>query len=122
MSDKRAEVPQQCTPGWLDALDGRYGIARELRQRFAEVCADLGGADRLSYMQRSLVERGLWLEYWLAQQERELAKGAEFDVSRWIQAANSLQGVFSRIGLERKAPAAPDLQTYLRKRGAGEAA
>lgn len=116
MSDKHAEVPQQYAPGWLDALDGRYGVARELRQRFAEVCNDLGGADRLSYMQRSLAERGLWLEYWLSTQEQALVKGGKMDVSRWIQAANSLQGIYSRLGLERKAKDVPDLQTYLRSK------
>ena len=118
MSTKNTEPPKQYRPGWLDALDGRYGIARELRERFAEVCADLGGADRLSYMQRSLVERGLWLEYWLAQQEQALAKGGEFDVGKWVQAANSLQGIYSRLGLERRTREAPDLQTYLRQREA----
>jgi len=118
MSTKQAEIPNQYRPGWLDSLDGRYGIARELRARFDEVCTDLGGADRLSYMQRSLVERALWLESWLSQQEQALAKGHDFDVSRWIQAANSLQGVYSRLGMERRAKDTPDLQSYLRQREA----
>lgn len=118
MSDKCNEVPKEYSPGWLDALDGRYGLARELRQRFAEVCTDLGGAERLSYMQRSLAERGLWLEYWLSTQERELAKGEKLDVGKWVQAANSLQGIYSRLGLERRARDVPDLQTYLRGREA----
>lgn len=118
MTTKQADIPAQYRPGWLDSLDGRYGIARELRARFDEVCSDLGGADRLSYMQRSLVERALWLEYWLSQQEQALAKGNDFDVSRWIQAANSLQGVYSRLGLERKTRDAPSLSDYLRSREA----
>jgi len=118
MAAKQSEVPERCTPGWLDQLDGRYAIARELRERFAEVCEDLGGSDTLSYAQRSLVERALWLEYWLSQQEQALAKGQDFDVSRWIQAANSLQGIFTRLGLERKAKNAPSLGEYLKQREA----
>ncbi|RZU98780.1 hypothetical protein [Spiribacter vilamensis] len=118
MSTKNTDIPNQYRPGWLDSLDGRYGIARELRARFDEVCADLGGADRLSYMQRSLVERALWLEYWLSQQEQALAKGHTFDVSRWIQAANSLQGIYSRLGLDRQKREAPSLTDYLRQREA----
>ncbi|WP_142494757.1 hypothetical protein [Thalassovita litoralis] len=53
---------------------------------------DLGGVDRLSYSQRSLVERALWIEHWIAQQERELAEGriGAFDAGRWTQATNSL--------------------------------
>lgn len=104
--------------GWLDRLDSRHNLTRELRERFDEVCTDLGGRDSLSYMQRSLIERALWLEHWLANQERELAKGQDLDVSRWIQAANSLQGIYSRLGLERRAKDAPSLHEYLRHREA----
>ena len=118
MPVKHDQPPQTYRPGWLDSLDGRYGIARELRARYAEVCTDLGGADSLSYMQRGMVERLLWLEYWLSQQEQALAKGQDFDVSRWIQAANSYQGLSKTLGLERKAKEAPDLQTYLKQREA----
>jgi len=114
MATKHQDIPTTYRPGWLDNLDGRYSTARELRARFDEVCTDLGGADRLSYMQRSLVERGLWLEFWLAQQEQALAKGQEFDVSRWIQAANSLQGIYSRLGLERRQREAPSLTEYIK--------
>lgn len=124
-TDNRREkaTPSEAVAGryqrsWLDRLDARHNLTRELRERFDEICADLGGRDALSYMQRSLVERALWLEHWLANQERELSKGGEFDVSRWIQAANSLQGIYSRLGLERKAKQAPDLPTYLRQREA----
>jgi hypothetical protein len=53
-------------------------------------------------LKRSLIERGLWLEYWLSTQERKLAGGKEFDVGKWIQAVNSLQGIYGKIGIERK--------------------
>lgn len=118
MAAKQLEIPKQYSAGWLDSLDGRYGLARELRQRFTEICSDLGGEAELSYMQRSLIERALWLEYWLTRQERELMQDAKFDVSRWIQAANSLQGIYSRLGLQRQARDTPDLQTYLKQREA----
>ena len=116
MAHKVPEIPHQYTPGWLDSLDGRYGLAKDMRARFSEVCTDLGGTEALSYMQRSLIERALWLEYWLSRQERELAEGRSFDVGKWVQAANSLQGIYSRLGLERRAREVPDLQSYLRQR------
>ena len=113
-------VPDRFQAGWLDAMDGRLSLARDMRDRFATVCNDLGGADRLSYMQRSLVERGLWLEYWLSQQERELAGGNPFDVGKWVQAANSLQGIYSKLGLQRQARDVPTLAEYLRNREASQ--
>lgn len=114
---KSDTVPERFQAGWLDALDGRLSLARGMRERFAALTDDLGGADALSYAQRSLCERALWLEYWLASQERELAKGDAFDVGKWVQAANSLQGIYSKLGLQRQAREAPDLQSWLKQQG-----
>lgn len=105
--------PGKFSQGWLAELDGRTGIAQDMRERFQSFTNDLGGAERLSYAQRSLVERALWLEYWLASQERELASGGEFDVGKWIQCANSLQGIMSKLGLERVAREVPSLREYI---------
>lgn len=95
-------------------MDGRRALARDMQARHREICDDLGGADSLSYLTRSLIERYLWLEYWLAAQEAALADGGEFDVARWVQAANSAQGIAQRLGLARKAREAPTLQEYLK--------
>ena len=108
--------PDKFAQGWLSELDGRTGIAQVMRERYAAFTADLGGAEHLSYAQRSLVERALWLEYWLAQQEQGLATGAEFDVGKWVQAANSLQGILSKLGLDRQARDVPHLSSFIKAR------
>jgi hypothetical protein len=119
-------MPKETAPlakfanGWIDQLDGRTGIAQAMRERHRAFTDDLGGLNRLSYAQRSLVERALWLEFWLAQQEQALASGGEFDVGRWTQAANSLQGILAKLGLGRVAKDLPDLAQYLAKREASE--
>ena len=115
---KLESPPERFSNGWLDRLDGRTGIAVAMRERYQQFIDDLGGVDRLSYAQRSLVERGLWLEYWLADQERILATGGEFDVGKWTQACNALQGILSKLGLQRQAKDVPDLGEYLAKRTA----
>lgn len=109
--------PDRFTQGWLEGLDGRTEIAKQMRERFQSFTNDLGGADHLSYAQRSLVERSLWLEFWLASQERELAGGGEFDVGKWVQAANSLQGIMAKLGLERVARDVPTLSDYIASKG-----
>lgn len=114
---KQQAPPTKFAPNWLDTLDGRTGIAQEMRQRYKAMTTDLGGHDRLSYAQRSLVSRALWLEYWLQEQERTLATGGEFDVGKWVQAANSLQGILTKLGLERQSKEVPDLQSYIKSRG-----
>jgi len=111
---KHRTVPDTFGFNWLQELDSRTSIAREMRERYIALTNDLGGADSLSYQQRSLVERALWLEYWLAKQERELASGGEFAINSWVQGCNSLQGIYSKLGLARQAKEI-SLQDYLRE-------
>ena len=94
--------PKKFNTGWRADLDKRTALAQVMRERYRAFTDDLGGADSLTYAKRSLVERVLWLEYWLAQQEGALAQGEEFDVGRWTQAVNALQGILSKLGLERR--------------------
>ena len=108
--------PSKFNTGWLSELDGRTAIAQEMRERFRAFTDDLGGADTLSYAKRSLVERALWLEFWLAQQEQALAGGSDFDVGKWTQAANALQGILSKLGLDRRAKDVPSLNEYLARK------
>lgn len=100
---KQQTVPTSYNNGFLNDLDSRTAVAKEMRERYQALTNDLGGLSALSYQQRSLAERVLWLEYWLASQERTLADGGEFDVGKWTQAANSLQGIFAKLGLSRVA-------------------
>ena len=108
--------PKKFSTGWLSELDGRTAIAQEMRERFRAFTDDLGGAETLSYAKRSLVERALWLEFWLAQQEQALAGGSDFDVGKWVQAANALQGILSKLGLDRQAKDVPSLNEYLARK------
>ena len=103
MQTKTKSVPDKFSPNWLHSLDGRTALAQELRGRYAAVCTDLGGETSLSYMQRSLATRALWLEYHLQLEEEKLATGDDFDSGKWVQAANALQGIWAKLGLERKA-------------------
>lgn len=63
------------------------------------------------------MERALWIEHLIAQQERELAEGRDADVGRMVQAGNSLLGLYRTLGLERRAKdVTVDLADYLRKK------
>ena len=112
---KLAEIPNRFAAGYLEQLDGRTAIAVEMRARWHSMTDDLGGVDRLSYSQRSLVERALWIEHWIAQQERELAEGRieAFDAGRWTQATNSLLGLYRTLGIERRAKDVTSLSDYI---------
>ena len=100
---KAKTPPTEYSTGWLGQLDFRTALGQELRNRYRSLTNDLGGASNLSYQQRSLVSRALWLEVFLEQEERNLANGKDFDSGRWTQAVNSLQGLYSKLGLTRQA-------------------
>lgn len=120
---KLAEIPERFAGGYLDRLDGRTAIAVTMRNRWQAMTDDLGGADRLSYAQRSLVERALWLEHWLAVQEEALAGGQHevFDAGKWTQACNSLMGILKTLGIERRQKDVTTLASYLKsKQDAGQ--
>ena len=112
-SAKIAAIPERFTAGYLDQLDGRTAVAADMRLRWANICNDLGGEATLSYMQRSLVERALWLEHWIAQQERMLAAGGDADVGRMTQAGNSLLGLYRTLGIERRQKDVTSLASYI---------
>ena len=117
---KLAEIPPKFAPGYLDRLDGRTAIAVEMRARWAAMTADLGGEASLSYAQRSLCERALWIEFWIAQQERDLAEGRadSFDAGRWTQATNSLLGLYRTLGIERRQKDVTSLADYIKGKAA----
>ena len=119
---KSSDIPAKFEAGYLDRLDGRTAIASAMRARWHEMTSDLGGADRLSYAQRSLVERALWLEHWLHVQEQALAdcRHGDFDAGRWTQACNSLLGILARLGLERRQKDVTNLSDYIAKKATAD--
>jgi hypothetical protein len=112
---KDAEVPEKYAAGWLSRLDMRYASSQEVCSRFEALTCDLGGLDALSYQQRSLAERCVWLEFHLASQERALAEGGKLDIGQWVQANNSLLGLYKALGLSRVARKAETLSEYARR-------
>jgi hypothetical protein len=89
-------------PDWLASLDKRTTVANDLRQRHKDLCDDLGGIESLSYQKRSLVDRIIFLEFHLQDEERKLANGEDFNCGSWIQGANSLSGILAKIGIEKQ--------------------
>jgi hypothetical protein len=102
------------TTNWLKSLDQRTTIAQELRQRQTALSNDLGGIVSLSYQQRSLIDRAIFLEYHLQTEELKLATGGDFDSGKWVQACNSLGGIFSKLGLNRHSKDVVSLSDYVK--------
>lgn len=116
MNGKTSEIPATFSSDWIDHLDGRTKLARVVRQRLSSLHSDLGGRDALSYQQRSLCRRAVWLEALIERREVALANGREIDEGAHTQSINALMGVWKALGLQRKAREVPDLHDYLRNR------
>jgi hypothetical protein len=100
-------------PKWRQKLDGRLSVRKEVDRRFNELTTDLGGAEMLSYQQRSLVERAIWLEFFLSSQECALASGSAINANAWVQAMNALVGLYRALGIARRAKTIPSLSDYI---------
>lgn len=112
-------MPTEFTPRFLEHLDGRTVAARTMRHRLVELHNDLGGEAALSYQQKVICRRIIWLESWIETMEAHAAEGEDVDIGKQVQALNSLIGCLKALGLERRSRDVPDLQTYLKQRQGG---
>lgn len=116
-NDKPQTIPLRFEPNFIAKLDQRTEIARLLRDRFEGIADDLGGADELSGIKASLLERFVFLEATLSRLETDLttsddAKTASEIMARWIQGSNALLGIARTLGIERQMKQV-DLKSYV---------
>lgn len=109
----KTDVPDEYTPGWLQRIDARTTIAKVLAGRIRAVEADLGGADALTYAQRSLISRAIFIEQHVINAEVAMAEGRPVDTAAWLAAVGQLQRLYTALGLKRVARDVPDIRQYL---------
>lgn len=94
--------------------DGNSAWSRRFRDLVGQHGDDLGGRDRLSESQRSLIRRAATIEVELEQREGELSRGVAVDLDAYARAAGHLRRLLESLGVERKArDATPTLAEYL---------
>jgi hypothetical protein len=112
-SAKATDVANRYHGAVLDELDGRVRLARTLRERMRALTNDLGGINDLSYQEVSLCKRCVHLERLLEKKEATLAHGGTCDESTYLNAINALSGLYSKLGLRRRARVLPTLREYV---------
>jgi hypothetical protein len=100
---------------FLEQLDKRTYLFRVITAREQEILSDLGGAETLSYFERSLVRKAVWLEAMMDMTSTRVALNAD-EIGRYTQMLNAYSGLAAKLGLKRKARKAHDLQAYLDQR------
>jgi hypothetical protein len=100
-------VPAKFDPDFIDKLSKRYSLARIVRERRDALEAHCGG--ELSYVQRALVKRTVWLELLAETYEQKVANGEQIDVGALTQLNNTLKGFYKDLGVHRTARPARSL-------------
>lgn len=117
---KDMTIPEKYSVGFLQRLDQRTQSFQLLDTAYQQVLADRGGKDTLSHVQVCLIERFVFLEFFLRTLEVKIANAINENkkipsktFSRWIYSCNSLKGLATTIGLKRKARQISGLVEYL---------
>jgi hypothetical protein len=99
----RKELPVKFGKNFVEQMDGRSALGKEVRCRIEAIEADLGGPDTLSHAQRSLVEHAVWVDLALSNEECRIARGEGIDIGPHTQLVNTLVGLYKTLGLKRQA-------------------
>jgi hypothetical protein len=108
-----ASIPERYTPDFMDRLDRRTVLGRAVFDRHEAVTTDLGGAEALSTVTRSLVRQFIWFDVFIEGMACRAASGEEVDIGAWTQLTNTWLGLARLLGLERRARPAESLRSLM---------
>ena len=100
---KPTDLSKRFRADFFQRMDGRVTAVKALRERFNALTTDLGGLDNLSYQEKTLCKRAIFLERHIEGMELLVTKGGAVEVHSYIASINALSGILSRIGLKRRA-------------------
>jgi hypothetical protein len=106
----------------LADLDRRTGAAYRAHSMVKAIHEDLGGADRLSTGERSLIQRAALLDALAEDLEARWLLGQSIDTGTLCAIANCQRRLLETVGLKRKPRDVTRLSTYLANTTAEEAA
>ena len=93
--------------------DARLPLPRLFRDICREVATDLGGADGLSVIQRTLIQRYAAMCILGTRIDSDIVQGKPVDVKEAALVASTQARLASRLGIKRQArDVTPDLRTY----------
>ena len=102
-------LPKRWTPRFLESADSRHRSIRLLRERIKLVSEEVNAESQLK---KDMVSRLCFLGALLESFEVEALEGGDFQLNKWIFAANCWHGLAKTLGLERLEKV-EDLQDYI---------
>jgi hypothetical protein len=93
-------LPERFDPNFIENMDKRYALSQIVLARIEALESHRGGAECLSYVERSLIRRCVWLELITETYEQRFSQGQETDVGALTQLNNTLKGLYKDLGLK----------------------
>lgn len=118
MPSKRRDIQTTFKPMFWDDLDGRTGVAQQIRTRYETLKADTGAK---SVQRDILCQRAVFMCVCLETMECEALATGKFDAGVHTQMSNALLGLLKALGLDRHVKKAGGLKDYIRERQADAA-
>jgi hypothetical protein len=95
-------------------LDVRSAEARRYRDLVISYADDLGGADKITEAQRTLIGQVATLQIQSERVQATVLRGEQVNLEQLTRLANASTRILSRLGLKReRRDATPDLAAYL---------
>lgn len=91
--------------------DGRYHVVKLMRERVAKLIEDCGAQDTLA--KELLCGRAIYIASYLESQEMDAIEGKDMEWKTYLAAVRSLADVLNKLGLDKAARGAKNLETYL---------
>ena len=100
-------------------LDGRSAEARRYRDLAMSYSDDLGGADKLTEAQRTLIMQAATLQVQAERVQASVLRGEDVNSEQLTRLSNSTIRILSQLGIKRQKPdATPTLSEYLAAKAA----
>lgn len=103
-------LPARFEPKCFEKADNRLAIIKEVRRRLERLKNETG-AD--SYQKEMICEEAVFLALQLETMRTTALEGGEIDFGSYVQTTNCLQGLLSKLGLEKQARKVESLSSYV---------
>lgn len=112
VTKKRSRLPRRYRRGVLAKLDQRARESQYANAVLAQITADIGGGDALSFMQRDFAEHYTFLHVIAANDKVLALEGKEIDWQRFIACIQTMIRIADRVGIARVAKSIPRAMDY----------
>jgi hypothetical protein len=85
-----------------DDLDSRTNAAKAFDKLASDIAGDLGGADRLTQLERRLIEGFVGASIMVEAMNCRMVLGEKVDLNDYCQVASTMTRIASRLGLSRR--------------------